>query len=129
MLYGKKKISCFTYFFYEILVEMFEPGDMYEYKMNTKPKHSYPLLFLFFKDLFFQCMDMFANSDSGGDEVPDGADDEAKDPHGRGAVHEHDHGRGNRIFSVPSLRDHSRTFLHHPVPANLSLALLAPRHQ
>ena len=73
---------------------MFEPGDMYEYKMNTKPKHSYSLLFLFFKDLFFQCMDMFANSDSGGDEVPDGADDEAKDPHGRGAVHEHDHWRG-----------------------------------
>ena len=43
----------FYLFFYEILVEMFEPGDMYEYKMNTKPKHSYSLLFLFFKDLSF----------------------------------------------------------------------------
>ena len=32
---------------------MFEPGDLFEYKMNTKPKHSYSLLFLFFKDLSF----------------------------------------------------------------------------
>ena len=33
-------------------------------------------------------MDMFANSDSGGDEVPDCVNDEAEDPHGHvsGAV-------------------------------------------
>ena len=99
----KKKFLVLLIFFMKYWLKCLNLGICTKYKMNTKPKHSYSLLFLFFKDLFFQCMDMFPNSDSGGDEVPDGADDEAKDPHGRGAVHEHDHGRGNRIFCVPSL--------------------------
>ena len=49
--------------------------------MNTDWKYSYSMFD--FSKIFSFSVDMFANSDCGGDEVPDGVNDEAEDSHGQ----------------------------------------------